>query len=297
MSFIGDRLRAEGERQAFARSSGVEGDPVDLRGGEFGVGGNGVVTPGQELEVGGLNEFVRNQNRFRQIDQSIVNTANQVGLQDAVAKSRENARAQFKVAEGVSERRTRGLGIQLSKRQRRSRGRQFNLGRAVAEEGASSGVRRNFRRLGTAAATAAGGLEDSLRELESASNIGLSNAAGQERLRAENERANKKEARNSLISNVVGGGLALLSLSDETMKHSKRPAVQDGSLLERLKQVRVEKWKYVNEDTDHIGPYAQEFNDTFGVGKDDNKMINLVDAVGVLMGSIKELDAKVSANA
>ena len=95
-----------------------------------------------------------------------------------------------------------------------------------------------------------------------------------------------------MIGSVVG--IAGAFFSSEDYKHDKRPAIEtEGSLLERLKKVRVDKWKYVGEDTDHIGPYAEEFNNTFGVGEDNKQMISVSDAVGVLMGSIKELNEKV----
>lgn len=247
----------------------------------------------QALETRGLNQFLSSGSDIQTGLRSIESTANQVGLQEAVTEARGQASTSFDVGENVLERRQRGLGLRLTDRQRTAQKRRLGLGRAVAEAGAGSAVRRDFRRRATAAASAAGSLEAGLRDLEFAGLEGLANAEGQEKIRRANERANKKAATAGLISSIVGMGMSFISSED--VKYDKRPIETEGSLLNRLKKVRVEKWKYIGEDTDHIGPYAEEFNDTFDVGKDNKGMISLVDALGVLMGSVKELDAKVEA--
>ena len=250
----------------------------------------GQVTP-EQLEAQGRERVTDASRTFAGQQRALIGVADQAGLQEAVTRSQEQAGTSFDVAEGVLERRQRGLGIQLTERQRRAQTRRLGLGRAVAEAGAGSAVRRNFRRRATAAATAAGGLETSLRDIEAAGLEGLANAAGQAKIRREQERAARKSARLGMFSTFAS--IAVAAASSETFKHDKRPVIEtEGSLLERI---RVEKWKYLGETTDHIGPYAEEFNDTFKVGGDDKRMINLVDAVGVLMGSVKELDAKVEA--
>ena len=40
--------------------------------------------------------------------------------------------------------------------------------------------------------------------------------------------------------------------------------------------------------------YAEEFNDTFGVGQDDKQKISVVDMLGVTIGAVKELSEQVS---
>ena len=57
----------------------------------------------------------------------------------------------------------------------------------------------------------------------------------------------------------------------------------------------MERWRY-NADTgwetgDHIGPYAEDFRELFGIG--DGSTINIIDALGVALSAIKGLAEKV----
>lgn len=272
------------------------------RGREFFEGGNRftlaegadrVANPGNEIEIRGLNDFLDASNQFRSGDRAFEGTTRQVGLNDAIAKNRKTASDSFDTAEGVLERRQLALGGNLSKRQKTAQDRRIGLGRAIADANAASGTRVQFRQRQQSAAKAAGGIEESLKDIESAGRISLSNAAGQERIRQDQARADKKSSTASFIGTVIGAAIAI---SGEEFKHDKRPIAAEGSLLKKLKGIRVDRWKYNGEDIDHVGPYAEEFNETFNVGKAHPKAINLVDAVGILMGSVKELDAKVEAH-
>jgi hypothetical protein len=249
-----------------------------------------------ELQERGQADFDISQQRTRTATRQIQGAVDQVGLSDAVSKAGARADASFNVAEGVLGRRQEALGLQKSRRQKTAQGRHLSLGREIAKDDAEGDVRRGFSDRATEAARAGVGIEDELRNVETDALTGLANAEGQEKIRAAQAKANKKSARNSTIGTAVGFGLSLLALSDENAKYSKRSALDDGSLLDKLKKVRVDKWKYNGEEQDHIGPYAQEFNEAFGVGTAHKKMISLVDAVGVAMGAIKELNEKVEAH-
>jgi hypothetical protein len=79
-------------------------------------------------------------------------------------------------------------------------------------------------------------------------------------------------------------------------------AVDIHGILSRLSTIPVETWNYKAQGPAirHIGPMAQDFAATFGVGEDD-RHINMVDAFGVTLASIqalyeviKEKDARIS---
>ena len=269
------------------------GTAPNFRGGPFRVGGDGIVrTPGQELEVRGLNDFIRSENQFRSIRSGLRGIADQRGLSGELADARRDADAISTSEEGIVERRTRTLG--LTNRQQRAANRRLGLSRAITEASATSGVRRNSSENARNAAKAMGALEQGVRDVEIEGLTQLSNAAGQEKIRREQAAADKKSSRAGLFGTIAGAALSLFS--SEHYKHDKRP-VGGGSLLDRLNNVRVERWKYVGDETDHIGPYAEEFNDTFGVGEDNKQMIAVGDSLGVALGAIKELNAKVEAMA
>lgn len=90
-----------------------------------------------------------------------------------------------------------------------------------------------------------------------------------------------------------GGGLSGL-FSSKTLK-TKGKKVDFN--LDDLDKLKVEKWKYKKstkidpEGTEHIGPYAEDFRDVFGVG--DGRTIPIVSSLGILYGLVKELNHKV----
>jgi hypothetical protein len=87
------------------------------------------------------------------------------------------------------------------------------------------------------------------------------------------------------------GGIAGLIFSDEDAKEDKREA---RGILDAVKKMPVEKWKYkegVADEGEHVGTYAQDFQKQTGLG--DGKTIDVVDAIGVTMGAVKELSEQV----
>lgn len=100
------------------------------------------------------------------------------------------------------------------------------------------------------------------------------------------------QAASSSLWGGLGGlaGLALVSSKDA--KENKKPV--ERSLLDAVEKMPVEQWDYkpgMGDGGSHVGPYAEDFQKETGRG--DGKTINVVDAIGVTMGAIKELSAKV----
>lgn len=88
------------------------------------------------------------------------------------------------------------------------------------------------------------------------------------------------------------GTAGLAFLSDEDAKEDKREV---RGVLDALKEMPVEAWKYKDGEgpdrEQHVGVYAQDFQKATGIG--DGKSINVIDALGVTMGAVKELAEKV----
>lgn len=105
---------------------------------------------------------------------------------------------------------------------------------------------------------------------------------------------------NQQSSNSLWGGLGSLAgmgmmafTSSKELKEDKRPA--KGS-LEAVRRMPVEEWKYkdgIEDGGQHIGAYAEDFH--AATGKGDGKSIPMVDAIGITMGAIQDLDKKVDA--
>ena len=68
-------------------------------------------------------------------------------------------------------------------------------------------------------------------------------------------------------------------------------------VLEKLATLPVQSWRYTNEvaGLQHLGPTAQDFRGTFGLGNDDQS-ITTVDANGVALAAIQGLNKKVEIN-
>lgn len=108
--------------------------------------------------------------------------------------------------------------------------------------------------------------------------------------------ANSAQRNASTTSAAATGVAALLAalLSSSSFKENKEPVDHAGT-LEKVSALNVERWTYLpgvtGETQKHIGPYAEQFSELFGVG--DGIHINMVDALGVCLSSIKALNAKI----
>lgn len=107
----------------------------------------------------------------------------------------------------------------------------------------------------------------------------------------------KQQADATSAAGLMGGlgtlGGAALMMSSEDYKEDKQP-VKDGAALEAIDQMPVESWKYkdgIGDGGHHIGPYAEDFQ--AATGKGDGKSIPVVDAIGVTMKAVQELNKKV----
>lgn len=248
-----------------------------------------------KLEALGANEMRdAGTGAFRGMKESILAIANQEGLDERVAESRARAVGAAKRNEAQFERATRGQD--LSERQLRAAKRRMGLNRAVTEAAAGSTERRTSAQNARDALKAGVDLEQTSFQQRLSGFAGLANAEGQRRIRKANEAAAKRAERNSWISTGIGAvlSIAAIAASSEDWKDKEE---ESPDLLSKLKGVRVDRWKYKGDKQKHVGPYAEEFNEAFGTGgaDGDTRYINLIDAVGVALGAVKQLDQKLEA--
>ena len=93
---------------------------------------------------------------------------------------------------------------------------------------------------------------------------------------------------NTLTISAQPGGV-----SDRNLK-TDFTAVNPENILSKLAVLPIESWRYTNEVAGirHVGPMAQDFKATFGLGKSD-KMIGYLDASGVALAALQGLNQKV----
>lgn len=110
-----------------------------------------------------------------------------------------------------------------------------------------------------------------------------------------NQQLQSWQANQNSMSSMMGGlgTVAGIMLSDQNAKTDKKP-LPEGAALGAIRKMPVEKWRYKpgrGDGGEHVGPYAQDFAAATGQG--DGKGIDMISAIGVTMGAIRDLDKKV----
>lgn len=92
---------------------------------------------------------------------------------------------------------------------------------------------------------------------------------------------------------TLGTGAAVAAASSKTFKHDIKE-VKDEEILSRLKKIKIFDWKYKDdpEQSQHVGPMAEDFKKVFGHGG-DGKSIAFIDAIGTSLALNKALANKV----
>jgi hypothetical protein len=78
-------------------------------------------------------------------------------------------------------------------------------------------------------------------------------------------------------------------ISDRNLKH-EFASIDQGQILDKVSRLPISTWAYTTDGMSerHIGPMAQDFMATFGVGSNDRTILQ-VDADGVALASIQAL--------
>jgi hypothetical protein len=84
-------------------------------------------------------------------------------------------------------------------------------------------------------------------------------------------------------------GCAPLCASDRNIKSNITP-IDERGVLEQVATLPLSSWQYTGDPAAarHLGPMAQDFRATFGLG-DTDRSYNSIDAHGVSLASIKAL--------
>lgn len=93
------------------------------------------------------------------------------------------------------------------------------------------------------------------------------------------------------LGSVLGGIGSIASAFSSREFKDKIGMPSKEAILESVKQLDVDLWRYKDIDRTHLGPYAEDFKEAFGVG--DGKTINLIDMMGVLFVAVQTLSKQV----
>ena len=92
---------------------------------------------------------------------------------------------------------------------------------------------------------------------------------------------------------IAAGGGAWSCTSSREVKRDFED-VDANAILDRVAALPISSWRYMNEPAHvrHLGPFAEDFRDAFGLGNDP-RSITTSDEVGVALTAIKALRAEV----
>lgn len=216
----------------------------------------------------------------------------------------------FALARGQQQRQNMAMGINPASGRAQEMGARTNNAEALARAGAENLSRRQTEATGRQLRGAAIDMGRGLA-VNPATSMGLSNNAmssgfsgamqGNNSMisalqHQDNMKARANESRMGMFSSALGGAgmIAGAFISSKRAKTDKAPLPM--SALDAVKEMPVETWRYKPGVADggaaqHVGPYAEDFH--AATGKGDGKTIPVADAIGVTMGAVKELAAKV----
>lgn len=226
--------------------------------------------------------------------------------QQAVA----DVRQQTANAEAGRVRQAMAMGVNPNSSRFQAGGREAALQGGLAAAGAQNTARRRVEQEAEAKRANAINMGSGLA-VNPATSMGISNGAMQAGGAAAMQGYNQQgdllntqyqqqmqswQAGQSSLTGLMGGLGTLAGMfmpSSKAIKTDKKP-LGDGEALGAIRKMPVERWRYKDGQGDggtHIGPYAEDFAKATGQG--DGKAIDIISALGVTMGAIRDLDKKV----
>lgn len=228
---------------------------------------------------------------------------------EAAQQAVADVRQQTANAEAGRVRQAMAMGINPNSSRFMAAGRSASLDAGLAAAGAQNMARRRVEQEAEGKRANAINMGAGLA-VNPATSMGLSNQAGAAGGNAAmqgynqqgsllntqyNQQLQSWQANQNGMSSLMGGlgTVAGMMLSDKNAKTDKQP-LPDGAALGAIREMPVEKWRYKpgrGDGGEHVGPYAQDFAAATGQG--DGKGIDVISAIGVTMGAIRDLDKKV----
>jgi len=81
------------------------------------------------------------------------------------------------------------------------------------------------------------------------------------------------------------------SNSSSFIKKDRIQLLDGNDILKKVMQLHIDGWYYKGTNEYHIGPYAEEFYNTFNTGTDQH-YISTVDPAGIALKAIQELNTQ-----
>lgn len=229
---------------------------------------------------------------------------------EAAQQAVADVRQQTANAESGRVRQAMAMGINPNSSRFMSAGRSATLDAGLAAAGAQNMARRRVEQEAEGKRANAINMGAGLA-VNPATSMGLSNqavaAGGNAAMQGYNQQGSllntqyeqqmaSWQANQSAQTGLLGGLGTLAGLfmpSSKDIKTDKEP-LPEGAALGAIREMPIESWRYkpgAGDGGKHIGGYAEDFQRATGQG--DGKSIDVISAIGVTMGAIRDLDKKV----
>lgn len=227
----------------------------------------------------------------------------------AAAEAVADVRQQSALEDGTQRRQMAAMGVSPASGRFSGETRRRGIGQALAAAGAGNMARRQVESIADGKMANVVNMGRGMA-VNPATSMGLSNGAGQAGFGGamqgygqqgsilNQDYQNRMQAYQQSQAGIGGllgglGSLAGLAFgSSKEIKHDK----QRFDALGAVREMPVEKWTYnpgEGDEGEHVGPYAEDFNKATGIG--DGKSIDVISAVGITMGAVRQLDQKITA--
>lgn len=98
----------------------------------------------------------------------------------------------------------------------------------------------------------------------------------------------KQEANGAMMGSMASMAAAAMMASSKKLK-DRNEELDPHTVLEKVRGLKIDGWSYKGDGQRHIGPYAEDMHQKFGVG--DGVTIGAGDPGGIALSAVKALDA------
>lgn len=262
-----------------------------------------------------LEDRDRHQSVFQPLEDQMVRDAQDYSSPERKALAASEAvgdvRQQFEVGRQQQGRQMAAMGVNPASGRFAGESRRGATAESLAAAGAGNMARRQVEQIGDQKMAGVVNMGRGMA-VNPATSMGMANQAGAQGFQGamqgygqqgnlllgqHNAQMNAYNANQNMLGGIGQGfGMVLGAMPMMSSKDAKTNKKKSMGVLDAVKDMPVEEWEYKQGmgdggGTKHVGPYAEDFKRTTGLG--NGREISVIDAVGVNMGATKELAAQV----
>lgn len=100
------------------------------------------------------------------------------------------------------------------------------------------------------------------------------------------------------LGEMIGAGVGAAAASSSRSLKRTMGALDTEALMKAVKLLKLDRWKWrskSSDDSEHIGPYAEDMKEHFGIGNGSFfEVYDMLDMIGLLLGTVQHLDRRLT---